>query len=114
VSTLRAYKAVWESDLAPTDRLALLALVAHLPNCEPSVARLAAHTALCSRTIRRALVRLSKRGLVATKMRSGRHNTFKLHLERLTTACESPRIESHPTPDGESSKVSTSRRKPER
>lgn len=74
---------VFCSGLPPSERLVLLALVDHMPNCEPSLARLVQWTGLSEKTIRLCLKSLAQKGLLTAHGSNGRRSTYVLYLANL-------------------------------
>lgn len=111
-------RAVFQSSLPTSERMVLLALIDHLPNCEPSVSRLTSWTGLCDRAIRLCIKSLVARGVVEVNMVNGKRSTYILHLcnlgnenrgtsyrgnENRGTTCRTPRhqLPGTPAPDAD-------------
>lgn len=80
---LQKWRQVFESALPLNERIVMLALIDHLPNCMPSVSRLEQWTQLSRRAVFRALSALEALGLIDVRKSSGAQNSYRIDLTRL-------------------------------
>lgn len=83
MNQLQNWRAVFKSTLPLHERIVLLALIDHLPNCMPSVSRLEQWTQLSRRAVFRALSALEGLGLIEVRKSSGAQNSYRLDLTKL-------------------------------
>jgi hypothetical protein len=66
------------SGLEPLQRLVLWQLVEHMPNCSPSISRLAQRTGCCERTVKACIAELEQAGWLRVSRRFGARSYYEL------------------------------------
>lgn len=75
---LQAIRAVFRAELTTQEKITLLALLDHFPDCRPSLTRLSQWTSISRRRVIDQLQSLEERGIVTPERRRGMTNRYRL------------------------------------
>lgn len=100
---LEAFRAVFESRLALAQQSVLIVLIDHMPDCRPSVPRIAARAKVSEREVFRVIAELEAMGVVEILRSPGRPSSYRISVDKLrsqtnTPDAGSPLTQGHPCP----------------